>query len=211
VVGNNPTVVEPVRVLNKALGLSFDLTPSDMKKMGFFKSKDNVSNIGEWHKVFNQENDFWYFKSIFFTPSSNLVRSFDVDRFYKNSEHSIEKGECLEDMKLIINNVKNKYSSLNDTTSYRLLSDVMQGGHHFREMCEGVKKVSGIESKGLGRCIHISCSPQTNAQDKYAGYLLGVEYKDTDVIKAYYSERGKYLRDEKDELMKSNNIDPNQF
>jgi len=196
-------IIEPVRVINKALGLSFDLTVEDIKNMGFYrldrvKGFNGVYDAGAW-ALFNTK-DNWDEKYITFGPLTKIVSSFDVSKSYKFND----KSECAEDMRLISNKLKTKYKSLHEEPKEYSIKGVYE-----KTLSEGIVK-GPVLTYGLGRYVHISCYPMI-LPNIAKSYSLGVQYVDRERMKAHREEMKQYLKIKSNDLLKKKGINPSQF
>ena len=208
---NGPTIIQhPQRVLNGALGLSFETSINEAKELGFKDLTDlSLKHIGLWRKERNpQVNGFWGQKQLTFTPMSGKVSRIAGSHFYKKDNFA-NQPECLEDFRITSGKLKTKYPTLMDTSIY---SVPMPEGYHSKSWCEGAKKYSFSQDlSGLGRCVYLTCSVQVWTDDTVIGSLLSISYSDPDANEKYKIEKAEYIRNNQDKMLKKKGMSPDEL
>lgn len=186
-------VTKPQRVIQGGLGLSFEITPEQATAMDFLE----VS--GCKYKKIAQDDSFWFLKEIHFTNLTCTVASFKAVKYYREEDALTRETQCHEDKSLILNIIKEKYPALVN----------VKGLPGSTRLCEGLLASSKGQmwEKGLGRCITLNCSDL----EALEAYGLNVEYLDLDNMKLGISEREETIKNDLDLLIRSKNIDPDQF
>ncbi len=201
----------PQRVINSCLGLSFDMTKDDAKAIGMIdiSKLDLPKNIGVW-KIFSiKKNEFWTNKTIKFTSLSNKVYSISAAKIYNGSDAN---SKCITDYYLILDEIMRKYPSLYKiqipgTNTPKLIND----GYLYTCLAEGVSKYSFSQSyNSEGRTVSLMKIPQIDSSKNDIA-ILTIEYSDHDLFNVYFEEKKSYIESIRGDLLKKNNIQPNDL
>ena len=185
---SKPRVSEKAEsVIQKGLGLSFDITPEKAKEMGF------VEVSGCTFKKITNDDPFWSLKEIHFTKLSCKADAFRAVKYYSGENVDTQESQCRNDKDIILDIINDKYSRLH----------LIDFHPDLISLCDG--EVDSL--KTLGRCIFLSCS----FSDATQSFVLNVEYLDSKNYLLGISEGIDFNKNNQIEMMHNRNIDPSQF
>lgn len=178
-------------VLQGGLGISFGMSESQVREMGFEQDKA-VENKGQYGRI--AAGDPFPFQAVVFTPISGQLSSIRGTRYYKKGDLA-----CFKEMALIADAIHEKYPRLvsveqRSFDSQRYMSN---------ELCEAKSAyLVGRErnESGWQRCVSVTCTVSDDSTS------LDIIYSDRDVSSRFQEERQQHLKANRDQRLKQINV-----